>query len=59
QLLRHHDNSPQMPTGYPGMMLLALLPPVWFHVMHARIRDLQKEQGIPTFTGNIASQPAT
>ncbi|HEV8270113.1 MAG TPA: hypothetical protein VGQ04_02340 [Chitinophagaceae bacterium] len=24
QILRHHDASPQMPTGYPGMMLLAL-----------------------------------
>ncbi len=33
-LLRHHDNSPQMPTGYPGMMLLALIPPLWFRVMH-------------------------
>lgn len=37
QLLRHHDTAPQMPTGYPGMMLLSLLPPVWFRVMHRRI----------------------
>jgi len=34
QILRHHENSPQMPTGYPGMMLLALFPPLWFAVMH-------------------------
>lgn len=34
QILRHHDNSPQMPTGYPGMMILALMPPLWFKVMH-------------------------
>ena len=27
QVLRHHDDSPQMPTGYPGMMILALVPP--------------------------------
>ena len=40
QLLRHHDDSPQMPTGYPGMMLLALLPPAWFYVMHKRIKQL-------------------
>jgi alkane 1-monooxygenase len=33
QILRHHDNSPQMPTGYPGMMLLAHLPPLWFRLM--------------------------
>lgn len=37
QLLRHFDNSPQMPTGYPGMMLLALIPPIWFKIMHKRI----------------------
>lgn len=37
QVLRHHDNSPQMPTGYPGMMLLSLVPPLWFRVMNKRI----------------------
>ncbi len=37
QVLRHFDDSPQMPTGYPAMMLLALVPPLWFGVMHKRI----------------------
>lgn len=37
QLLRHFDESPQMPTGYPGMMLLSLCPPLWFAVMHKKI----------------------
>ncbi len=37
QILRHFDQSPQMPTGYPGMMLLALVPPLWFKVMHNEI----------------------
>jgi alkane 1-monooxygenase len=37
QVLRHHDNSPQMPTGYPGMMILSLIPPAWFYVMNKRI----------------------
>ena len=32
QVLRHHTNAPQMPTGYPGMMLLSLIPPAWFYV---------------------------
>jgi alkane 1-monooxygenase len=36
QVLRHHDNSPQMPTGYPGMMILATVPPLWFKVMNKR-----------------------
>lgn len=38
QLLRHHDEAPQMPTGYPGMMLLSLVPPAWFWVMNKRVR---------------------
>jgi alkane 1-monooxygenase len=42
QVLRHMDNAPQMPTGYPGMILLSLVPPLWFKVMHAQI----KKQGI-------------
>ena len=29
QLLDSLPNSPQMPTGYPGMMLLAMVPPLW------------------------------
>jgi alkane 1-monooxygenase len=40
QVLRHHDNSPQMPTGYPGMMILSLFPPAWFWVMNKRIKQL-------------------
>jgi len=44
QVLRHHDNAPQMPTGYPGMMILSLLPPAWFFVMNRRIKRLQKEK---------------
>lgn len=41
QVLRHHDNAPQMPTGYPGMMILSLLPPAWFYVMNRRISRLK------------------
>jgi len=41
QVLRHHNESPQMPTGYPGMMILSLFPPAWFYVMNRRIKKLQ------------------
>ena len=41
QVLRHHDDSPQMPTGYPGMMILSLFPPAWFHVMNKRIKTME------------------
>lgn len=44
QVLRHHEASPQMPTGYPGMMLLALVPPLWFFVMHRQL-DRLPERG--------------
>ena len=35
--LDHHDNSPQLPTGYPGMMLISLIPPLYFYLVHKRI----------------------
>jgi alkane 1-monooxygenase len=38
QVLRHHDNSPQMPTGYPGMIILAHLPPIFFRVMRKQMK---------------------
>lgn len=45
QILRHHDQAPQMPTGYPGMVILSLFPPLWFAIMHKRIDQYhQKHQ---------------
>jgi alkane 1-monooxygenase len=38
QILRNIDTAPQMPTGYPGMILLSLCPPLWFKVMHAQMK---------------------
>ena len=43
QILRSFDNSPQMPTGYPGMILLSLIPPLWFLVMNKQL-DLLKSK---------------
>lgn len=43
QILRYHEDSPQMPTGYPGMMVLSLFPPLWFRVMNPRVIQLQKK----------------
>lgn len=37
QLLQHIDNSPQLPTGYPGSIILALVPPLWFKIMNDRV----------------------
>lgn len=37
QVLRHMDESLQLPTGYPGSMLMALVPPIWFAVMNPKL----------------------
>ncbi len=34
QILRHFDESPQLPFGYPTMMVLALFPPLYRHIMN-------------------------
>ncbi|MFY0686904.1 MAG: alkane 1-monooxygenase [Cyclobacteriaceae bacterium] len=39
QTLRHMDPSPQMPTGYPGMMLVATIPPLWFKIMNPLVNQ--------------------
>lgn len=41
QILRHFDESPQMLTGYPGMMVLALIPPLWIPIMKKELRKLK------------------
>ena len=37
QLLHSDPEAPTMPTGYPGMMLLSFLPPLFFTVMNAKV----------------------
>jgi len=44
QILRHIDESPQMPTGYPGMMLLATVPPLWFKIMNPKIKKSERRK---------------
>jgi alkane 1-monooxygenase len=38
QALQLYDDGPQLPTGYSGMLPLALVPPLWFAVMNRRLR---------------------
>ncbi|WP_298546906.1 alkane 1-monooxygenase [uncultured Aquimarina sp.] len=37
QLLDHHQESPQLPFGYPTSMVLSLFPPLWFMLMNKRV----------------------
>ncbi|MDX2062576.1 MAG: alkane 1-monooxygenase [Bacteroidia bacterium] len=40
--LKHQPQSPKLPTGYAGMVLLALVPPVYFALIHPRLRRYQQ-----------------
>ena len=40
--------GPQLPTGYAGCILLAMLPPVWFAVMHPRLVNLHAPPMVST-----------
>jgi alkane 1-monooxygenase len=37
QALRHVEEAPQLPTGYAGMIVCALVPPLWRRVMDHRL----------------------
>ncbi|MBL7825574.1 MAG: alkane 1-monooxygenase [Saprospiraceae bacterium] len=39
QVLRHMDESPQLPFGYPTSVLLCLMPPLWFAIMDKRLNQ--------------------
>jgi len=40
--LQHLEESPQLPTGYPGMMLLSLIPPLWFKIVNPKLKRLNQ-----------------
>lgn len=46
QVLRHQEEAPQLPMGYAGMIVLALVPPLWRRVMDPRV--------LRHYNGNIA-----
>ncbi|MEY3398487.1 MAG: hypothetical protein RL220_1081 [Bacteroidota bacterium] len=37
QVLNNENHWPQLPAGYSGMFILALIPPIWFRVMDHRV----------------------
>ena len=56
-ILRHFDESPQLPNGYAGMVLLALVPPLWRWVMDDRVRDFHAKGREAEAEGTPLSQP--
>ena len=45
QSLRHFDDLPTLPNGYPGCYLMAWLPALWFRVMDPRLLALSHVRG--------------
>ena len=39
QALRHVADAPQLPTGYAGMIVTAVIPPLWRRVMDHRVLE--------------------
>jgi alkane 1-monooxygenase len=54
QILRHMEESPQLPSGYLGMIVLALIPPVWRLVMDKRVIEYKNQLKNPI--PNVADQ---
>lgn len=43
QVLNHYDESPQLPSGYPAMIMLAAIPPLWFKWMNPKLAQWERE----------------
>ena len=41
QVLRHFNETPQLPFGYPASIIMAMIPPIWFSVMDKRVEQYQ------------------
>jgi alkane 1-monooxygenase len=63
QALRHFDQSPQLPSGYASMIVLAYLPPLWFKVMDPKVvahhgGDMTKANIKPSLRAKVLAQYA-
>jgi alkane 1-monooxygenase len=43
--LKAYPDAPDLPTGYLGSMLLALVPPLWFRLMAPRLKQWDQRYG--------------
>ncbi|MET1253931.1 alkane 1-monooxygenase [Aliikangiella maris] len=46
QSLIFHRDNPHLPGSYFGMALVAFIPPLWRKIMHPRLYEFYKSQGI-------------
>lgn len=43
QTLRHFASSPQLPSGYGTMIVIAYCPPLWFMIMNPKVEAFYKQ----------------
>ena len=55
QHLDSMEDASQLPAGYPAMMLLSLVPPLWFYVMNPRLvnKNLAQPDSIPSMSSSL------
>lgn len=46
ETLRASPQAPQLPAGYPALIPIALVPPLWFALMDARLPQAEAGQGL-------------
>ena len=47
-MLRHSHDAPQLPMGYPAMILLSLVPPLFFSVMDPAVDNWRSNRRSPS-----------
>lgn len=56
--LKACPDAPDLPTGYLGSMLLALLPPLWFRLMAPKLKQWDSRYGQTALSGKPAESQA-
>jgi alkane 1-monooxygenase len=56
QVLNHYEESPQLPFGYPTMIILALIPPLWFRLMNPRLEAWEQQVYQHPWAGKLATE---
>lgn len=51
QALQDNTEAPQLPASYPAMVLLALVPPLFFSIIDKRLDDYQAAAAGPPTAG--------
>lgn len=44
QVLNHYEQAPQLPAGYSTMVMISLIPPLWFKLMNPRLERFKHIQ---------------